>query len=941
MSSTQQSGALKMSANRLSMLSTPKHRKKYKGGMSFASAELAKIRSQNLLETAANVTSDKNKAGGGATNDSSECKADGNVVSASVDQSSRSGVKTSKNIGPPPRSLSVAAKKLWKMPEHFVKLLKPEENPDVTDATELEAPPKQTFADNMKKNVSHQSRLYGGGAVGRKHIVKNSLDILSMSKIQSKTKANSTPQTKASETEAVTRTQDSTNKPNVTATSISTNTQGTSHVTMGAKAERSTAGTGRYMTSTRSSASPSRNARESRNAVINAAAASYTKNNARLSNTSATVSGPPSSHMPTQSSNKNPPAVTEGATASTSGTTTRVINKANRDRIVANAIGKSVPVSSPSQITPKPKDKDNVFSRFTSTGKTRNFGNATMASKQKAEPVVANTVKKNTTTRSNFSAAKPTARVTAAKGSPGPTESTPPLMKSSSLPITAVSASVKNESSIRSTTRNQVVSSNSEPMSASGGATTPVKQKSASEPSTSTTIVARGGASTPTARASMRELMRASSAPVGSTKQEPPSGSSDVSIDVNKNKTRTGVSNTSPRFASSTQSTRGEVTRISPRNDATKTSKVTASQPQRSREIATEGASAQLVTKTPENLKESLPIETTDTTAESKQEDNSEGNSTFQSLASYQPDTTYANASKSSGEARKVIKLRRCSFEVSSLPGGDSPDETPVLTPMNLSPPLTPTSTERPSTGMEDEDDVAASAAAIELRNARRRFRLSRDAAAAAVESRKANRRREFSFVASSNPKNSEAKSDPPGSPVHRANSPIRRSSKPDVTPTDSTLASPTASPTKRQDSPVSDRVGVVNGYAQDSAPTPVKTPKKRVRFSDEFMGEEKVNYASLTKPKVVIRSKPPLNPTRFGTPPPRTVEEALLFSKLRAENLKDHEEMMKDSSSQGYGDATATTTPRDSARSDLTVSLSKEDDRDEYLTFEKESFVF
>jgi hypothetical protein len=914
-------GPLKMSANRLSMLSAPKHRKKYKGGVSFASAELAKMRSQNLLEKAATTTIvtpvDKGKGGGGDASSSGD-KDSTNYAKTEVNRSEggaastiKSNVKTTKNVVPQPRPLTVAAKKLWKMPEHFVKLLKPEENTEVTDT--VSTAPKQSFAESMKKNVTNQSRLYGGGGVrGRKSVVKNSLEILSISKVQPQ--SSSSPRyneaTIGAETSAIT---DNAKTQINHSTSASTNTPVISNALSGSKVVR-VGGTGPYIISNRNnSCSPPRSTRESRNAAIAAAAASYTKNNTRLST--------PSSVNLNRNQGVHTGMFDGNQTANSSlGLSTRAMNRNKRNH------GTQDVQSTTTSSTTFDSRNDNAFTRFTSTGKTRTFGNATLASRQKAESNAGGSVNK-ATTRGNFSAARPSTRATPVRGT----------TTGKGNHLLSRSAILEKSNSLPATTFSESSDGNMEPESKQSSALSStqssreVKQKASSDPASSAAMISKGAIS-PAGRANVGDSDRSSSESI-TTIQNEVGRSSAINSDGNLTKGRSGVLNVSPRYASTTQSTRMEISKVSPRTDSV------GSATSVSRSTSLASVSPRTTSKNmsgtrdrgAEDSNELVTIVKTDI-------------KTFQSLSSYQTssvDNPVSNIPLGIALGSSAITGVSLDNQAHSVVG--SATEKTTLS-VNTTPPLTPKSTSDAPTVVEVEEDVvdeAASAAAIELRNARRRFRLSRDAAAAAAEN-KSSRRREFSFVAPRRISNNvDSKTDALGSPGQSGrkgiNSPVRKISRAEIPVAISTSNVDESESPKKQPPALPNRVDVIKSCVQKSVNGLVQPHilKKRVRFADEIKKEEKLNYAALMKPKVVIRSKPPLGPARFDTPPPRNVDEALLFSKLKAENLKAHEENMRESSNNRD-----VSTPSDSVRSDMTVTLSK-DERDEYLTFDKESFVF
>ena len=312
-------------------------------------------------------------------------------------------------------------------------------------------------------------------------------------------------------------------------------------------------------------------------------------------------------------------------------------------------------------------------------------------------------------------------------------------------------------------------------------------------------------------------------------------------------------------------------------------------------------------------------------------------------------------------------------YTATTITGAGSLTHTPSSSlSSSLSPVAQPLTVEKE----EEEKDEAASAAAIELRNARRRFRLSRDAAAAAADSRKATagRRREVSFITSSNRRSSDSSGGrndtAPGSPGKRdgvlrksVSSPIRSVPHTHNLGSGGTVKNHAATSSQAPLTSLStsnlptNRVENLksclrkNNAVADVQSITSELKNRRVHFQDddEHRAQQtaKLQYANIMKPRVVIRSRPPLTPsTMAAMPAPRTVEEALVFSKLKAENLQHHQDV-KMSPSRGLsasasgssftpsraGDASPPL--KDSARSDVTMSLS----RDEY--FDKEDFVF
>lgn len=961
---------MKMTARRLSMLSAPKHRKMYKGVMSFATAELAKVRSQNLLEKAApvpvamaNTSESKNKYGGalndssgGVTSSSSGGGSHGSgvggnntksetPVSTIVDTITTKPAVRSKPVIPQQRPLSMpssSAKKLWKMPEHFAKLLKTEETSEVVDPAV--ASTKPSFADNMKKNVASQSRLYGssGGDSGGHKNVKHFMGLLSATKTGTKTNAAPPPNDSST---ATTGTRDSTVEVSSSNPAIVPVTNIVIDVCTDSATHCMTSG--RYLTA--------RNARESRNVAVAAAAASYAKSNPALAE-----------------SNGGGSAGVSTSTTTSQSIPVRSLNQSKSDPIFTFNDAKK-PSTAPTMSQQSPAEADNAFSRFNSTAKKRTFGNATMASKLRTEPVGVNKI----TTRSNFSAARATPRPSTVPGGAGTDQSGPHssvLKSSSSGPVSAANLK-SNEGNALPNSRGGTASG---AMSSLGGVSVSVKVKKVAESDNICSAVSKSPAGIG-GKVNVRDLMRGGAQVISASRQDSTRGGdsdgNDLSSFEGKNKGVT--SSASPRYIPAGVAGRAELSKNSPRVD----SELMSSDKQK-REIVSDSA---VIVKQSISSKESGFDESDDRCAEAGPETGRSA-TLFQSLSSYHTPTaasistsaTSATAATDSATAQSATfsHLRRGSLERkpplgAPFSGGLTPGHAASAT-ANTPHPLTTLASTPPAQLIvivddteEEVADEAASAAAIELRNARRRFRLSRDAAAAAVENNKSSRRREFNFVASSNVKNSpEVKNEvQPPSPGQRGvegsgsggrrnfGSPARVLSKGDIS-LSCAIKSCIRTPS-------------IDGMLvrSTSGGKPAAAKKKRVRFADEVpqRGEDsntfKVNYVgSFMKPVVVIRAKP-----RFDTPPPRNVEEALLFSKLKADNSMEHQsEVINNHHGSGNDNNCinnrsggiantvlnlpprhVATPPETSARSDVTVSLSRDECEEYFMTFDKESFVF
>jgi hypothetical protein len=717
---------------------------------------------------------------------------------------------------------------------------------------------------------------------------------------------------------------------------------------------------------------PPRNILDSRKTAVATATASYTREK------QAVVGAPALSlrynrnmaKAAAASVHTEPPAASSTPTPSV-----RVMNKSKRDyRHIPTSTTRTpvnMPPSSTNQLTSKDnekdkdKHKDNTFSRFMSTGKTRTFGNATMSSHKPADTKTA-ADRPRTATRNNF-------RATSAASAPttpnakcvSPHQPRKGLVLKSNSGMGSFSQQDKLDEDGSQTSLEEGSSEVLQPAGGGGGAAAaPSRQKKVLETdSTAGILLSRSIAG---GKVNVRDFLRSGNVTLNTTRTDHARGG-DANTEGNRSR-RSSISifSSSPRHDAS-KDREGHTPR---RNETSKATVTTLTM--ESNNSSTEHRQESVESKTSHAEKDTHNVDLSNGNVESGQDDNSKQvKSYFHSLASYNTANTYTSSATTELEKNKMCLLRRgSSFEQKLVQANDATAAL-AITPLVV----------------ENEEDEAASAAAIELRNARRRFRLSRDAAAAAAASgKKTGSRREFKFVASSNPSRKNAnvdassvggKSDAPGSPGQRAGaegarkgagSPLRTSSpaasnkstdsspnKNKNTSSSTSTSSPTPTPSSTPSPPIaatsfstsygnlSVRVESMKSclrnqsvYSTDGLVD--KEQKRRVRFHDHNeKNEEKFNYANMMKPKVVIRVKPPQGGAvaGFDTPAPRNVEEALLFSKLKAENLNHHEETT--TGSRSHGTVEATPPLSDSARSDATVSL----ERDEYLTFDKESFVF
>ena len=875
--------AMKITENRLRMLSAPKHRKKYNGGASFAYAEIAKARAQKLLEKAAATSStvvlssseshlkSDDKCGTGQT----DVKQAGEGQTVVVDSTKKaiSRLKATPQVRQSP--VISSSRKLWKMPEHFVKMLKPEENTDVMEDV-TSTPSKQVVSDgNSKNNTSSQSRLYASRGAGR----KQTWDIFSSPKTSRKLTVNP-----SSTGVTVATSPPSTTQPtSITITSSATSLVSTSQhdfSSISKVKENSSMGMGCHMSPhrTKQESHSVMTSRENRNAVVAAATSSYARQNQVKVGSPAVALRRNRREATLETTSENQPATT--ATVSK----TRQISQAKKE---SSSTPSPAKVVNTNKTATKPSSvmlADNPFSRFNSTGKTRTFGNATMASLQQWKNI---NPKKGTLSLNRTKAAS--SRQAHALRS-GQLQKTRPQHNNTASPATTEEKVEENEN----LSSGKLGEQNTEKSQQAGKKNVSSRKKRVSLSAIDKLIP--GGIS--------------SGSELKSHEVDYPAGGSLHQNNVLDSHCKVENSKYSPRRAVRKEqlSEKAKVIDNSQRGSIT----VSALQTQHSEKCTQHRMIVNSTEEYVDSLRDGQQL--ADESSRNSGDYDSKNHIYISSIYSDGERSTISCTPSSTDTAHGQSPHTSTRTEVdmhSDLI--DNNHSTPNFQEENVDNTVSSAKVHKMEND-EDEIDESASAAAIELRNARRRFRLSREAAAAAMEARKnATTCGEFSAK----------------STLRRMNSKESNNDSKPVTSSPQPSLRKMSSFEKKSPSPVRNdptrRVGIIKSCVKSHFRG--GAPKKSVSFSDDVKGGCDETSRTISKVSVINRSKS--SPPQIEVHVPRNVEEALLFSRLRADNLQNLQN--DEVSTGGGGDVTPPLTNDSSARSS----------RDEYLTFEKEQFIF